>query len=229
MNKKTLIAVTCVLLSGPLAAQAGPVVEKSAAEITCELSGDCDAFSQEPTRDATGDRGFNLRLPGKSAVATGPANRSASSRPVIGGSYSPATSGRSVTVAGKRSRTILRNQARNPAVQPGRSSLAIGFASGSDTLTDSGLSQARKLLESIRQPSVAGKRLLVAGHTDSVGTRERNLELSRRRADTLVKFLVENGVDPARLEAKGFGLNQPISGTNPSNGANRRVEIVVIN
>lgn len=225
MNKKTLIAATCLLLSGPVAAQAGPVVEKSAAEITCELSGDCDAFSQEPTRDATGDRGFSLRLPGKSAVATGPASRSASGRPVIGGSYTPATSGRSVAVAGKRSRTIL----RNPAVQPGRSSLAIGFASGSDILTDSGLSQARKLLESIRQPSVAGKRLLVAGHTDSVGTRERNLELSRRRADTLVKFLVENGVDPARLEAKGFGLDQPISGTNPSNGANRRVEIVVIN
>ena len=230
MKNKALIAVTSLLLPLPLAAQSGPGVEKSAAQITCELAGDCDAFNQEmATRDEGLDRGFSLRLPSKSNAAPGPAGKSVSSRPATTGRYTPPINARPVASAPGRNQSNAQKLARkSAATQSGRSSLAIGFASGSDTFTDSGLSQARKLLEAIRNPSNAGKRFLVAGHTDSVGSRELNLQLSRRRADALVKFLVENSVDPARLEAKGFGLDQPIAGMSSRNGANRRVEIVAI-
>ncbi|MCZ7687650.1 MAG: OmpA family protein [Sandaracinaceae bacterium] len=53
------------------------------------------------------------------------------------------------------------------------------------------------------------RRLIVEGHTDDRGTDEHNLDLSRRRAASVVRFLVENGVAEDRLEAQGFGRSRP--------------------
>lgn len=226
MLNKSLILASCLLLPVSLSAQAGPVSEKSAAEITCELSGDCDAFSQElATLDATDDRAFSLRLLSGMSGANG---KSASNGARAPGRYASAAD---VSSAGSKKPRIRTIPPRKPigVSQPGLSALAIGFTSGSDAFTDGGLSQARKLLESIKPQTATGKRFLVAGHTDSVGSRELNLELSRRRANALVKFLVDNGIDPARLDAKGLGMEQPLSGLSPRNGANRRVEIAAIN
>jgi outer membrane protein OmpA-like peptidoglycan-associated protein len=51
--------------------------------------------------------------------------------------------------------------------------------------------------------------LRVEGHTDDRGTDEHNLDLSRRRAASVVRFLVDRGVDPGRLASEGFGRAQP--------------------
>jgi outer membrane protein OmpA-like peptidoglycan-associated protein len=69
----------------------------------------------------------------------------------------------------------------------------------------------------------------IAGHTDAVGRPDYNLELSRERAEAVVNYLVSKwGIDPSRLDARGFGMTQllvPDSGANPRN---RRVEIETI-
>ena len=49
----------------------------------------------------------------------------------------------------------------------------------------------------------------LASHTDSRGTHEHNDTLSQRRAQSVVDFLVEKGINPERLEAKGYGQRQP--------------------
>jgi outer membrane protein OmpA-like peptidoglycan-associated protein len=62
-----------------------------------------------------------------------------------------------------------------------------------------------------------------------VGSRPFNLDLSRRRADALVDYLAQNGVDRSRLEAHGVGFDQPLPGLGSRAAANRRVEISVAN
>lgn len=69
------------------------------------------------------------------------------------------------------------------------------------------------------------KRLRVAGHTDNRGTNEYNLDLSRRRAGSVMTYLIEIGVDPDRLEAAGYGEEQPVSNVHREN---RRVEFVIV-
>lgn len=87
------------------------------------------------------------------------------------------------------------------------------------------LGEIAKLLE--QKPSL---RLLVVGHTDSRGSFEYNLDLSRRRANAVVDALVnEYGVSPERLKPWGVGFTAPRESNASAVGRtrNRRVELVV--
>lgn len=70
------------------------------------------------------------------------------------------------------------------------------------------------------------KHVTVEGHTDSAGSSELNKELSRRRAEAVVKWLVDHGVSLSRLSARGMGKDEPImpNDTDAGRAANRRVE-----
>jgi outer membrane protein OmpA-like peptidoglycan-associated protein len=74
------------------------------------------------------------------------------------------------------------------------------------------------------------KKVRVEGHTDDRGKDEANLELSQRRADSVMRFLVGAGIDPARLEARGLGETQPLvpSKTAADRAKNRRVAFVIV-
>lgn len=71
------------------------------------------------------------------------------------------------------------------------------------------------------------ERVIIEGHTDSSGDDAYNLELSERRAAAVVHYLVENGVDEARLEAVGKGETEPAAdnATEAGRQQNRRVVI----
>jgi outer membrane protein OmpA-like peptidoglycan-associated protein len=71
-------------------------------------------------------------------------------------------------------------------------------------------------------------RLAVEGHTDNVGNAKNNLDLSRRRADAIVSFLVNSGVTPQRLKAMGKGDTVPVADNRTTEGRqqNRRVELI---
>lgn len=70
----------------------------------------------------------------------------------------------------------------------------------------------------------------VEGHTDSTGRRSFNLQLSRERADAVVSWLVDHGIDATRLVAVGLGPDKPIDSSNTDEGRrnNRRVEFHII-
>jgi outer membrane protein OmpA-like peptidoglycan-associated protein len=72
---------------------------------------------------------------------------------------------------------------------------------------------------------------IVEGHTDSTGSSSLNLKLSEKRAIAVRDYLVKNGIDTTRLEAKGFGEGNPIdtNDTRAGRANNRRVEIKVTN
>lgn len=73
--------------------------------------------------------------------------------------------------------------------------------------------------------------VLVEGHTDARGKREKNVDLSQRRAEAVMRFLVEHSVAADRLAARGFGPDRPIV-DNARNAAdharNRRVEFKLV-
>lgn len=67
----------------------------------------------------------------------------------------------------------------------------------------------------------------VAGHTDSSGNDDYNMNLSQQRADTVRTYLISKGVDADRISARGYGETQPIASNADRDGmaANRRVEL----
>ncbi len=72
--------------------------------------------------------------------------------------------------------------------------------------------------------------LRIDGHTDNVGTPEKNMELSLQRANSVKTYLIEKGVAPGKLETNGYGLTKPIAPNTTKEGRqkNRRVEMNVV-
>jgi outer membrane protein OmpA-like peptidoglycan-associated protein/tetratricopeptide (TPR) repeat protein len=87
------------------------------------------------------------------------------------------------------------------------------------------LEQVLKFLSS--NPTV---RMEISGHTDNVGSLKLNTNLSRARAESVVRYLVERGVDPSRLDSKGYAFSQPIAPNDTPEGRakNRRVEFKIL-
>ncbi len=75
----------------------------------------------------------------------------------------------------------------------------------------------------------ADTNILLAGHTDSTGSDEYNLELSERRAQSVSGYLVTQNVDSARITTEGYGKSQPIASNDTAEGRaqNRRVEVAI--
>lgn len=69
----------------------------------------------------------------------------------------------------------------------------------------------------------------VHGHTDIQGESDYNIDLSMQRAQSVKKYLIEQGIDSARIDFKGFGSNAPIADNSDESGRklNRRVEILI--
>jgi len=74
-------------------------------------------------------------------------------------------------------------------------------------------------------------RILVSGHTDSIGTAEYNFELSEKRAQAVASYITSQGISKDRIEAKGFGQSMPlVSNDDEKDGRelNRRVEFKIL-
>ena len=84
------------------------------------------------------------------------------------------------------------------------------------------LSQLAKLLNDKPESEV-----FIAGHTDSQGSKQFNVSLSNKRADSVLALLAEDGVDTNRINTYGFGEAEPIASNTNADGRkkNRRIEI----
>ncbi len=70
----------------------------------------------------------------------------------------------------------------------------------------------------------------LGGHTDNVGSSSYNIKLSKKRATSVVKYLLKYGADKKRIRARGYGKNKPLASNDTEEGRekNRRVEIKII-
>lgn len=105
----------------------------------------------------------------------------------------------------------------------------IFFDSNKSDIKPESEAELQKLLKFMNDnPSVC---LEISAHTDDVGSVNDNESLSQRRAESVVKYLNSNGIEPRRLTAKGYGELKPIADNKEEAGRlqNRRVEFALIN
>jgi OOP family OmpA-OmpF porin len=104
----------------------------------------------------------------------------------------------------------------------------VNFETNSDRL----LPEAVGVLAEATQTLLRNPQLVVevAGHTDSDGAADYNLDLSNRRAAAVRQFFIDRGVPADQLSARGYGETQPIAENNTSTGKaqNRRVVLRVL-
>ncbi len=86
-----------------------------------------------------------------------------------------------------------------------------------------------RLGEVLNLPENQGKVINIIGHTDATGSAAYNQGLSEQRALAVGQYLVDAWqVSPERLGVEGRGENQPLAGTDPNDGVNRRVEFYAL-
>ena len=114
------------------------------------------------------------------------------------------------------------NQSLNPTV--------LNFATGSAALPPASLPALQQAAAQIKALPAATV-IEIGGHTDNVGNPDANVALSQRRADAVRDALVQNGVSPSMLTAKGYGDTKPVASNDTADGRaqNRRTEFTVAN
>ena len=100
------------------------------------------------------------------------------------------------------------------------------FDLGQSHMSDEALPALRAIVDFLK--SSPENKVDVRGYTDSSGSPNGNLILSRQRARAVLDFLAANGIDPARLTSQGLGPQRPIASNATPRGraTNRRVEVV---
>lgn len=105
----------------------------------------------------------------------------------------------------------------------------INFPSGSAQIPADDTVFLSKAAAAIKM-APAGTVLEIDGYTDNTGDPSSNLALSQQRADAVRSYLIEQGVDPNALVAKGYGDTKPIGSNDTEEGKfrNRRIEFVIV-
>jgi OOP family OmpA-OmpF porin len=105
----------------------------------------------------------------------------------------------------------------------------VNFATNSADLNQDAmnkLEQAEQMLKENRNLNVR-----VEGHTDNTGDDSYNQDLSQRRAEAVVEYLVNNGISRNRMTARGYGESNPVADNSTREGraSNRRVDFAINN
>ncbi|MFI5289368.1 MAG: OmpA family protein, partial [Polyangia bacterium] len=103
----------------------------------------------------------------------------------------------------------------------------VHFATNKSRIMPDSFAMLSEIADVLKQrPEI---KIRIEGHTDSRGSLKHNMKLSQARADSVRDFLVEKGVDPTRMESRGFGPTQPIDDNRTAKGRemNRRVEFII--
>ena len=104
----------------------------------------------------------------------------------------------------------------------------VNFEFGSDKLTAGAMSILDGIGGSLLSQTAV--KVLVTGHTDALGPQSYNLQLSQRRAKSVMLYLIGKGIEPTRVSAEGEGEFSPIASNDTEEGRaqNRRVEFKII-
>ena len=104
----------------------------------------------------------------------------------------------------------------------------IFFETNSYILKSESYTELKKLVHFLRNnPNI---NIEIAGHTDSLGSYEYNMNLSYNRAQSVAKYLIGHGINPRRIITKGYGFTHPQATNKTEKGRqlNRRVEIKIL-
>jgi len=96
-------------------------------------------------------------------------------------------------------------------------------------LKPAGKDQIKAYREDAKSGLSRADRIRIVGHTDNIGKADYNMKLSQRRADAVSDYLKSIGVEAAKIEAVGEGMDKPVADNRTKEGRakNRRVEVEV--
>ena len=114
--------------------------------------------------------------------------------------------------------------AKNQAAAPAGLDMLVNFELNSAELTPDARAMLNEFVKALKDERLRQRRFVVEGHTDASGSETYNSGLSERRAHSVTAFLLDNGIDPSRLESEGFGESHPRV-ADPYDPVNRRVEM----
>lgn len=105
----------------------------------------------------------------------------------------------------------------------------VSFDFDSATLKPEAQQALKNVVTQIKQ-KYPGSSIESRGHTDSVGSDDYNMALSNRRAESVKRYLVSQGLEENRIKTVGFGETVPIQSNDTEEGRaiNRRAEVVVV-
>jgi lipid-binding SYLF domain-containing protein len=109
----------------------------------------------------------------------------------------------------------------------GRATLgSVHFETGKADITSDSQSALSDLAKTLKDNPTWNIR--VEGYTDNRGNRDANRKLSEERANAVLNWLADNGIERTRLTAKGYGSSRSVASnlTDSGRGKNRRVEVV---
>lgn len=104
--------------------------------------------------------------------------------------------------------------------------LRIEFAFDSAELTPAAVRDLDQVAAGLLDAEIADVPIVLEGHTDATGPAAYNRDLSRRRADAVLAYLIRHGIAGHRLRAVGHGADRPLEEVPTTDGRQRRVEIV---
>lgn len=104
----------------------------------------------------------------------------------------------------------------------------VFFATDSDSLSAESHVELNRWVELLKRHTTV--RIRIAGHTDNQGTAKHNMSLSRRRAESVSRYLQSQGIAAKRIESVGHGASKPVKGNDTAEGRaeNRRTECHII-
>ena len=107
--------------------------------------------------------------------------------------------------------------------KPAGFNLRLNFEKDSAALNDEAKTNLDAFAAALKSPSLSVATFAIEGYTDASGSDGYNKDLSDRRAEAVVAYLSQLGVDGSKLKAVGYGEAKPV-GDDPLDPANRRVE-----
>lgn len=128
----------------------------------------------------------------------------------------------------KNALEILPVESRQTELDSALAGRTIEFRTGSAVLTASGQRILDEMAEALDR--IGQLRVTIEGHTDNVGSAPQNVALSIERATAVKAYLVERGIDPARLSVMGYGPDRPVASNDTPEGRarNRRIEFRIV-
>jgi outer membrane protein OmpA-like peptidoglycan-associated protein len=110
-------------------------------------------------------------------------------------------------------------------INDGVLSIDVHFSFDSDVIWKVSYQHLDKIINLLKSAPVE---IIIAGHTDSIGSTAYNQYLSERRAISVEKYFIDKGIDPDKLQTIGYGLSRPIKTNETTDGRqqNRRVEFI---
>jgi outer membrane protein OmpA-like peptidoglycan-associated protein len=126
----------------------------------------------------------------------------------------------------KRSSSSSTGTCRSPDFKAKTVGIAIRFKVNSSRMTKDARQFADILGEVLSADELRDCDFEIEGHTDSSGSEAYNKKLSKRRANAVTTYLVnQHSIDPARLKARGYGENRLLSDYSSTSSKQRRVQV----